>query len=85
MENRAPVPEFPDIDAVLCRKKLTPKHTPHYRLIVARLRRLVHQSVMQSEVIEKAHSPCFDTRRVRGWANGSVLAAPAALSHILQR
>ena len=22
------MPEFPDIDAVLCRKKLTPKHTP---------------------------------------------------------
>ena len=22
------MPEFPDINAVLCRKKLTPKHTP---------------------------------------------------------
>jgi hypothetical protein len=26
--NRASVPEFPDINAVLCRNKLTPKHTP---------------------------------------------------------
>jgi hypothetical protein len=28
------VPEFPDINALLCRKKLTPKHTPRsYGLI----------------------------------------------------
>ncbi len=26
--NRASVPEFPDINAVLCRKKHTPKYTP---------------------------------------------------------